>query len=117
MQYEKEVYTDKNPCYIRFLGNLVKSGIDVYYIFKFLNLGIMQISEIVNNCERYPGIIIKFNKPLPFKKEKKVTIKILSSGKINFDGANSELEVLEMYYWLSYIIKKYWKEIVYDNDS
>ena len=38
---------------------------------------------------------------------KKTTVKLLKKGKINFDGANSEYEVQELYYWLEYIYTKY----------
>ena len=41
----------------------------------------------------------------------------MSSGKINFDGANSELEVLEMFHWLNLIFTKYWDEIIYDPEK
>jgi hypothetical protein len=75
------------------------------------------ICEINNNCERYPGLLIKFNKPTPNKENKKLTIKILSSGKINFDGGNSELEVIELYYWLQYIFGKYWDDIIFDPEK
>lgn len=83
-------------------------------IFKYVNFSFFTISEINNNPERYPGLLVKFNRPIPSKANKKLTIKILSSGKINFDGGNSELEVYELYYWLQYIFTKYWNEIIYD---
>jgi hypothetical protein len=83
-------------------------------IFKYVNFSFFTISEINNNPERYPGLLVKFNRPIPSKANKKLTIKILSSGKINFDGGNSELEVYELYYWLQFIFNKYWNEIIYD---
>ena len=51
-------------------------------------MGFYQISEISLNGERYPGLLVKFLRPIPGKEGKKLTIKILSSGKINLDGAN-----------------------------
>ena len=86
----------------------------VHDIFKYCNKSLYQISEILINTERYPGLLIKFNKPIPGDDNKKLTIKILSSGKINFDGATSELEIIEIYHWLQYMFNKYWDEIIYD---
>ena len=77
----------------------------------------MDIAEIQNNCERYFGLIIKFYRPIPWKKDKKTTIKILRSGKVNFDGGNSEDEIFELYYWLQWFILDKYEEIVYDEDA
>jgi TATA-box binding protein (TBP) (component of TFIID and TFIIIB) len=73
------------------------------------------ISEISLNGERYPGLLVKFLRPIPGKEGKKITIKILSSGKINLDGCTSEIEVVEIYHWVQYIFIKYWSEVVYDS--
>jgi hypothetical protein len=75
----------------------------------------MNIAEIQNNCERYFGLIIKFYRPVPWKAEKKTTIKILRSGKVNFDGGNSEEEIFELYYWLQWFLLKHYDEVVYSN--
>jgi hypothetical protein len=77
----------------------------------------MNIAEIQNNCERYFGLIIKFYRPIPWKKDKKTTIKILRSGKVNFDGGNSEEEIFELYNWLQWFILERYNEIVYDEDA
>lgn len=77
----------------------------------------MNIAEIQNNCERYFGIKIKFYRPVPWKLDKKTTIKILRSGKINFDGGNSEIEIKELYYWLQWIIIKNYNEVIYTNET
>ena len=77
----------------------------------------MNIAEIQNNCERYFGIKIKFYRPVPWKLDKKTTIKILRSGKINFDGGNSEIEIKELYYWLQWIIIKNYKDVIYTNET
>lgn len=74
----------------------------------------MKIAEIQNNCERYFGLIIKFYRPIPWKKDKKTTIKILRSGKVNFDGGNSEKEIFELYYWLQWFILDNYDKVVYD---
>lgn len=86
-----------------------------YEIYKYCNVGFYQISEISLNVERYPGLLVKFLRPIPGKETKKLTIKILSSGKINMDGCTSEIEVYEIYYWIQYIFAKYWSEITYDS--
>lgn len=75
----------------------------------------MNIAEIQNNCERYFGLIIKFYRPVPWKVDKKTTIKILRSGKVNFDGGNSEEEIMELYYWLQWFLLKHYDEVVYDS--
>jgi hypothetical protein len=72
------------------------------------------LAEIQNNCERYFGLIIKFYRPVPWKLEKRTTIKILRSGKINFDGGNSEEELRELYYWLEFMFFRYYSEVIYD---
>ena len=77
----------------------------------------MNIAEIQNNCERYFGLIIKFDRPVPWKAEKKTTIKILRSGKVNFDGGNSEEEIFEMYYWLQWFLLKHYEEVVYHGED
>lgn len=77
----------------------------------------MNIAEIQNNCERYFGLIIKFYRPIPWKADKKTTIKILRSGKVNFDGGNSEEEIFEMYYWLQWFLIKHYSEVVYSGDD
>jgi hypothetical protein len=89
----------------------------VYRMFRYCNVGLYRISEISLNIEGYSGLLIKCLKPLSNNNDKKITIKILSSGKINLDGFSSELEVIEIYYWLQYIFYKYWDEIVYDRSK
>jgi hypothetical protein len=86
-------------------------------VFSFYGCNFHAISEINSNFERYPGLLVKFNRPIPGKHNKKLTIKMLSSGKINFDGCNSELEVLDIYHWLRYIFTKYWDDIIYNPDG
>jgi hypothetical protein len=75
---------------------------------------VMNIAEIQHNNERYFGLIVKFYKPVPWKKEKKTTIKLLRSGKINFDGCNSAMEAKQLYYWLNEFYDKHSEEIIHD---
>jgi hypothetical protein len=72
------------------------------------------IAEIQNNCERYFGLILKFHRPVPWKMNKRTTIKVLRSGKINIDGGNSIEEGLELYYWIEDLFTKYKSTILYD---
>lgn len=85
-----------------------------YKVFRYCNVGFYKISEIAYDNEKYQGILVKFLRPIPNKEQKKITVKILSSGKINQDGCTSEIEVYEIYYWMQYIFRKYWDEITYD---
>lgn len=72
------------------------------------------IAEIQHSGERYVGLIVKLNTTIPWRTNKKTTIKILKSGKINFDGCNSELEARELYEWLMGIYRRNLYHITYD---
>jgi hypothetical protein len=116
LHFEKDMPspTLENYEYFKLLESLGLSPATNETIFKYVNFSFFVISEINNNPERHPGILIKFNRPIPSRENKKLTIKILSSGKINFDGGNSELEIYELYYWIQFIFAKYWDEIIYN---
>jgi hypothetical protein len=103
--------------YLEFFEKYKLQPVEIYNIFKYINVGFYNISEISFNSERYAGLLIKFNRPIPNKENKKLTIKVLSSGKINFDGGTSELEIQEIYYWFQYIFIKYWNEITYNSET
>jgi hypothetical protein len=75
------------------------------------------IAEIQNNCERYFGLILKFYRPVPWRMDKRTTIKILRSGKINIDGSNSIEEAYELYHWLEYMFIQHYDEILFDISS
>ena len=77
----------------------------------------INMAEIQNNCERYFGLILKFYRPMPWKLNKRTTIKILRSGKINIDGANSIEEAYELYHWLENIFVKNYSTILYDPNA
>lgn len=82
------------------------------YIGKYNNE--IQITEIQNNCERYFGLIVKFCRPIPWKINKRTTIKILKSGKINIDGSNSIEESIELYLWLIEIFMLYKSKVLHN---
>jgi len=55
------------------------------------------------NPERYSGFVIKVKTPTENKPQKKTTIKIFPSGKINIDGAPDRKHAEYIYYWLNSI--------------
>jgi len=59
------------------------------------------LSHIKYDPEKYPGFLIKVKTPNNAKKDKRTTIKIFPSGKINIDGANNRIESEFIYYWLN----------------
>lgn len=119
LYFEKNLQLNKVPCekYTEYLRSINASTESRYEIYKYFNVAFDSISEISLNNERYPGLLLKFNRPIPGKDNKKLTVKILSSGKVNFDGSSSGLEVVEIYYYLQYIFAKYWSEITFDSDA
>jgi hypothetical protein len=113
---EKAMQTNANKShYVALFNELQLPQYIEHKIYNYCNTGFYAISEISFNSERYPGLLVKFLRPIPENPTKKITVKILSSGKINFDGCTSELEVTEIYYWLQYIFNKYWSEIIHDS--
>jgi hypothetical protein len=63
----------------------------------------LSIAEYVYNPDRCFSLIIKFYRPTTLDPTKKITVKLLKKGKINFDGGNSQQEVAELYLWLNYL--------------
>jgi hypothetical protein len=59
------------------------------------------LSHIKFDPEKYPGFIIKIKTPLPDNREKRTTIKLFKSGKIDIDGANNRQEAEFIYLWLN----------------
>jgi hypothetical protein len=59
------------------------------------------LSHIKYDPEKYPGFIIKIKTPIPEKKDKRTTIKLFKSGKIDIDGANNRQEAEFIYLWLN----------------
>ena len=73
------------------------------------------LAEIYFNTEKCSALMIKFYRPTYIKLNKKFTIKISTSGKINFDGGFSELQTYHLYYWLQNFIFRYFDKIIYDS--
>jgi hypothetical protein len=108
---------ENNPLYDLMDGvsenlKLLKNDKIKEYIGKKYNY--IGIAEIQNNCERYFGLILKFYRPVSWKIDKRTTIKVLRSGKINIDGSNSIEEAHELYYWLEYIFNEYKNSILFN---
>jgi len=59
------------------------------------------LSHIKFDPEKYPGFIIKIKTPTHDNKEKRTTIKLFKSGKIDIDGANNRQEAEFIYMWLN----------------
>lgn len=114
---EKEI-DETHPAY-EFIENtnmdiLCKTDIQDYIGKKNNEIG---IAEIQNNCERYFGLILKFYRPVSWKINKRTTIKILRSGKINIDGGNSVEESFQLYHWLEHIFSKHTSSILFNTTS
>lgn len=75
---------------------------------------LLNIAEINYNTDKCFCLNIKFYRPMPSDRDKKTTVKLLKKGKINFDGGNSELEMLELYYWFMYIYSTFSQDILID---
>jgi Transcription factor TFIID (or TATA-binding protein, TBP) len=60
-----------------------------------------QMSHIRYDQEKYPGFIIKIKTPTAKNPQKKTTIKLFMSGKIDIDGANNRKEADYIYWWLN----------------
>ncbi len=60
-----------------------------------------QMSHIRYDQEKYPGFIIKIKTPSADKLDKRTTIKLFMSGKIDIDGANNRQEAEYIYWWLN----------------
>ena len=99
----------RKSCYKDDVINIIKE-----YIGEKNNM--IGIAEIQNNCEHYFGLILKFYRPVPWKMNKRTTIKILRSGKINIDGSNSIEESYELYHWLENVFIENSDTILYDPD-
>jgi hypothetical protein len=97
----------------------------------------LKLAEVTYNTDKGFSLILKFYRPNIIRNEKKsadkkssekrqkkedskiskknkTTIKILKKGKVNFDGGNSEIEILELYEWVNYMYYKYRDEIILD---
>lgn len=77
----------------------------------------LNIAEITYNTDKCFCLALKFYRPMLKEIDKKTTVKLLKKGKINFDGGNSELEMLELYHWLELLYKTYADKILVDTSK
>lgn len=94
--------------FVPFDDNMIKSIIKNYLILELREMEIHlkkskdnMLSHIKYDPEKYPGFLIKIKTPNENDPNKKTTIKIFPSGKINVDGANDRKEAEYIYYWLN----------------
>jgi hypothetical protein len=106
---------DAHDIYALLSGKFAKK--DALAIYDMMHVTTLQIVGIANNSEKVGGIIIKFDRPIPEKPGKKIAVKVTCAGKINFDGCNSENEVLEIYYWLHNIFRRYGGELIFNKSQ
>jgi hypothetical protein len=118
---ELENCINKHKAYQKFLPIIKKilKPLNTKYINKALKFigktNPLNIAEITYNTDRCFSLILKFYRPTKSDANKKTTVKLLKrGGKINFDGGNSELEILELYYWIQYIYTLHQKDIIVD---
>lgn len=118
---ELEKCINRHKSFQRFLPMLKKilKPIDPKFMDKTLKYigktNPLNIAEITYNTDRCFSLILKFYRPTSSDMTKKTTVKLLKrGGKINFDGGNSELEILELYYWIQYIYTIHQKDIIVD---
>jgi hypothetical protein len=72
------------------------------------------INEMLLDKEKRNELNIKFNRPIKSDPNRQIGVKILQSGKIDFDG--NELEVQELYNWVVFLLKANWDTVIYDPD-
>lgn len=98
----------QNNYFIKFHNSIIKNIIK--YMSKnelkslekfFLKSKDNLLSYIKYDPEKYPGFLIKVKTPNMNENDKRTTIKIFPSGKINIDGANNRSEAEFIYYWLN----------------
>jgi hypothetical protein len=115
---EELILRDKtNPKFEHFLDYMLQSISSSYATKIKARVGTfnpMNIAEMTYNTDRCVSLIIKFYRPNRLKPKKKTTVKLLKKGKINFDGGNSEQEVIELYHWLQFVYNKYSEKVIFD---
>jgi hypothetical protein len=77
----------------------------------------INLAERSYNPDKAPPFSIKLQRPGIKNPDKKTTVKLLKSGKLNFDGANSDIEVCEIYYWTCYMYIKYFDLVIVNREN
>jgi len=84
-----------------------------FMFLQYVKWAFMPIKKPRCNRQKTSGILVKFDR-YSEPNIKDLTIRILTSGKITFNGSNSEVEVLNSYWWLNFIFAKYYEEVIFD---
>lgn len=116
---EQVLYQEKNnPIYRNFLNTHVLNNLtdqSLISMFNTSSANYYKIAELSYNTDKCFCLIVKFRRPTDDKPDKKTTIKMMKkSGKLNFDGGNSEPEIMELYYFITYIYHLYKDKILFD---
>jgi hypothetical protein len=116
---EQILYHEKNnPIYRNFLNTHVLNSLTDQSLISMFNISsanYYRIAELSYNTDKCFCLIVKFRRPTDDKPDKKTTIKMMKkSGKLNFDGGNSEAEIIELYYFINYIYHLYKDKILFD---
>ncbi len=62
------------------------------------------MSDIKYDQDKYPGFLIYIKTPITTNLNKRTTVKLFPSGKINIDGANDINEATFIYWWLNNLL-------------
>jgi len=107
--------------YIDMNDNIIKKLIMIIFneqINKIIDIirnhGNNEFSDMIYNKEKYDGLLMKIKTPTVKKPDKRTTIKIFQSGKINIDGANNMDEANYIYWWLNNFLVEH-PNIIYDD--
>jgi hypothetical protein len=63
-----------------------------------------QLSGFQLNTEKYSGLLLYIKTPTATNSQKRTTVKIFNSGKINIDGANNIHEADDIRWWINHIL-------------
>lgn len=74
----------------------------------------LNIAEITYNVDRHASLLVKFNRPTATDPTKQTTVKLIKSGKINFDGGSNRMEIEEIYLIISTIYAFYTNRVLVD---
>jgi hypothetical protein len=77
----------------------------------------MGIVYVGYNRERFFALFIKFERPDVLRDDKDTTIKVLESGKVNIDGANSDIDAKYLFALLLQMLDKYKDKIFYNTTT
>jgi len=74
-----------------------------------------QLAGFQLNTEKYSGLLLYIKTPTATNPNKRTTVKIFNSGKINIDGANNIQEADDIRWWMNHILNEN-PQLIYAND-